>query len=299
MAEITASQVKALREQSGAGMMECKKALQDAEGDMQKAAALLRERGAAKAVKRADRATNQGLIRAMVSDDKRTGAMVEVNSETDFVARNERFVQLAETVCRTALGCQCDCLGTLLKTPPAGGGAESVQALVTETVGVVGENMGVARCVCLRVPDGKAGLVHAYIHPPGKVGVLVELGCDSPAVAKSPVADDLAHDLCLHIAFSNPAGLDRDSIPAKLIEAEREVFRKQAIQEGKPEKILDKIVEGRLQGFFKERCLLHQGFVKEEKTSIQALVAERAKAAGGKIEIRRFVRYQLGEGLED
>ena len=297
--EIAATLVKTLREQTGAGMMECKKALQEAKGDLKRAGSILREKGAAKAVKRAARATKEGRIAAKVSPDKRKGALVEVNIETDFAARNERFAALVEVTASTALECACDCLDTLLAARPAGSDANSVRELVEQALAVIGENMGVRRCATLKVPDGKAGLIRAYIHPPGRVGVLVELACESEAVAQSPATDGLAFELCLQIAFSNPAGIAPSSIPADVIAAEKEVYRNQAIKEGKPEKILDKIVEGRLKSFFRESCLLEQGYVKQEDKTIAQLIAETSKAAGGGIAIAHFVRYQLGEGVEE
>ena len=142
--------------------------------------------------------------------------------------------------------------------------------------------------------DGQPGLVQTYIHPPGKIGVMVELACEADAVAAAPATAELAKDLCLQIAFSNPVGLDRDSVPADAIEVEREVYRNQALKDGKPEKIIDRIVEGRLKAYFKESCLLEQGYVREDKKSVGDRVAETAKAAGGEIEVVRFVRFQLG-----
>lgn len=291
--------VKTLREQTDAGMMECKKALQEADGDMKRAAAILREKGAAKAVKRASRATKEGRIQALVSPDNRKGALVEVNIETDFAARNDKFVKMVDVVCETALaGCakDADCL---LAMKPAGAEEATVQEMVTNLIGVIGENMGVTRSQALEVPTGKAGMVRAYIHPPGKVGVLVQLDCENDAVAKVPAVAELAHNLCLQIAFSNPAGIDSSSIPEALINQEREVYRNTALKEGKPANIIDKIVEGRLKGYFKESCLIEQNYVKEEEKTVSQLVAETAKAAGGKIEIVAFVRYQLGETASD
>lgn len=296
MAEITAALVKTLREQTSAGMMECKKALEEANGDLKRAAAILREKGAAKAVKRAGRTAKEGRIAVRVSDDGRTAAMVEVNTETDFAARNERFAELVEIVRDSALECGCCAdLDCLLNMKPVRGDGATVQDLVTNAIAIIGENMAVRRCVCMRVPWDKAGLVRGYLHPPGKVGVLIELSCENEAVSKAGASRELAHNLCLQIAFSNPAGVTPDSIPADVIEAEKSIYRNQALKEGKPEKILDKIVEGRLKSFYKESCLLEQAYVKDEKQSVSQLIAQTSKAAGGKIEIVRFARYQLGE----
>lgn len=292
MAEITASMVKDLREQTGVGMMECKKALQESEGDLKRAVELLREKGAAKAVKKSGRSAKEGRIVALVTDDKKKGALVEVNSETDFAARNDKFVEFSDIVTQTVLENACQDAEALLALKPAGADSDTVQTLITDSVGVIGENIGVGRCITFCTD---LGLIHTYIHPPGKVGVMVEMGCDSPETAAKPEVDELAHEICLQIAFSNPAGIDPSTIPADVIEAEKAVYRNQALQEGKPEKILDKIVEGRLKSFYKEHCLLQQGYVKEDKQSIEELIAETAKKVGGEIKIAAFARYQLGE----
>jgi elongation factor Ts len=294
VADITAAQVKALRESTGVGMMECKNALQEADGDIKKATALLREKGAAKAVKRADRATSEGLIQAKVSDDLQTTALVEMNIETDFAARNDQFIALTNTICETALASGADTLEALLAAKPVAGDSETVKEAIADTQTVIGENMGIGHCVYLAVPDGEAGLVHTYIHPPGKVGVAIRLACENDAVAANDATKELAHELCLQIAFSNPLSIDSSAIAADVIASEKEIYKNAAIKDGKPEKIIDKIVEGRLKGFFKESCLIEQGYVKEEKQTVQALIEQTAKTAGGKIEVAAFTRYQLG-----
>ncbi len=299
MAQITASQVKVLREQTGVGMMDCKKALQECDGDIKRAAQLLREKGAAKAIKRAGRATREGRIEARLSDDKRVGALSEVNIETDFAARNDSFVALANTVCDTVLAEKCETLDALLAAKPVGSDVDNVQTLVQDVQTVIGENMAVGRCACVSVAEGQAGLIHTYIHPPGKIGVAVSLACETDAVAAAPQTEELAHDLCLQIAFSNPVSIDSSSIDPEVIATEREVYRNAALKQGKPEKILDKIVDGRLKGFFKESCLIEQAFVKEEKKSVSQLIAETAKTVGGSIEIVRFERFQLGVASGD
>lgn len=298
MAEITASMVKTLREQTSVGMMDCKSALVEAKGDIKRAGELLREKGAAKAVKRAARAKTEGLIRALVSDDACSGSIVEVNTETDFSARNERFGALVDTVNSTALAAMSSSVEELVAAKPVGADAGTVQDLIVDLIAVVGENMGVGRCASLQVPNGEAGLIHAYIHPPGKVGVMIRLACDTAEVASAKQTDEMAHELCLQIAFSAPTGIDQASIPQDVIDSEREVYRNAAIKEGKPEKILDKIVDGRLRSFFKERCLLEQPYVKDDKQTVGALIAETGKAVGGSITVAELVRFQLGEAGE-
>jgi elongation factor Ts len=291
--------VKTLREQTGVGMMECKKALQESDGDIKRAANLLREKGAAKAVKRAGRATKEGRIAAKLSDDKRKGALVEVNIETDFAARNDRFNHLVEVAIDTALACGCGSLECLLGNKPVGDDAETIQALITDSIAVIGENMGINRVQSYKVEDNTDGLVHTYIHPPGKVGVMIQLVCENAAAAADAKTDALAHELCLQIAFSNPAGIDSSSVPADVVANEREVYRNKAIKDGKPEAMLDKIVEGGIRAFFKENCLLEQMYVKEDKTSITELINRTAKEVGGKITVAAFSRFQLGEGAEE
>jgi elongation factor Ts len=294
VAEISAAAVKELREKTGVGMMDCKKALQEAEGDLKRATDILRERGIAKAVKRAERATKEGRIQAGIRPDKRVGSIVEVNIETDFAARNEKFGELVNVVCQTALDCKCNSLDDILAAKPANGAAVNVETLVTDAIGVIGENMSVRHCKTFEIAKEGFGFVHSYIHPPGKVGVLVELVCENQAVAAHAKTAELAHEICLQAAFSNPVSLDALSISPELIASEREVYRNQTLQEGKPEKMVDKIVDGRIKAFFKEVCLLEQMYVKDDKKSITDLVNESSKAAGGKIEVTRFVRYELG-----
>jgi elongation factor Ts len=300
VAEISASLVKTLREQTGVGMMECKKALQECDGDIKRAATLLREKGAAKAIKRAGRATKEGKIMAKTTECKKAGALVEVNIETDFATRSERFTEFAAVACDTVLTQQINEVETLMAAKPASGAAATIKDAMTDAQTVIGENMGVSRCAAFKVADDKHGLICTYIHPPvGKVSVMVELACESAAVAQAPATDQLAHDLCLQIAFSNPVGLDSSSVPANIVEAEKAVYRNMAMQEGKPENLLDKIVEGKMKAFFKESCLIEQAFVKEEKKSVGDLIKETSKAAGGQIEVVRFVRNPLGEPAEE
>jgi elongation factor Ts len=299
VAEISASLVKTLREQTGVGMMECKKALQESDGDIKRAATLLREKGAAKAIKRAGRATKEGKIMAKIADCKTVGALVEINIETDFAARSERFTEFAAVACDTALAIQASDVETLMAAKPVSGSAATIKDAMTDAQTVIGENMGVSRCTAFKVDDKKFGMIHTYIHPPGKVGVMVELACESAAVAQSDVTANLANDLCLQVAFSNPVSLDSSSVAPSVIEAEKSVYRNMALQEGKPENLLDKIIEGKMRAFFKESCLIEQAFVKEEKKSVGDLIKETSKTAGGKIEIVRFVRYQLGETVEE
>ncbi len=294
MAEITAQMVKALREATGVGMMECKKALQEADGDVERAGNILREKGAAKAVKRAGRATKEGLIQAVVSDDKKQGAMVEVNIETDFAARSERFGQMVAMIAQAAIENQTEDAEAIKAAEVDG---KKIDTEIQDAQAAIGENMGINRVATSSVEDN--GLVHTYIHPPGKVGVMVTLKTENAEAASAQATDDLAHELCLQIAFSNPVSIDTSSIPEDVIAAEKEVYRNTAINEGKPEKIIDKIVEGKMKAYYKEHCLLYQAYVKEEKQSVQELMDQVAKEVGGKIEIAKFARFELGGGDDE
>lgn len=277
MAEISAELVKTLREATNVSMMDCKRALVEAGGDMDKATRLLRERGMAVAAKKASRTANQGLVASATAPDGRTAALLEVNCETDFVARNASFIAFVKSLSEQAL--QND--GAL---------AERVSAEVTAKVAEIGENIVVRRNVRFTLQG--TGTLCSYIHLGGKVGVLVELGCTKEASLAQPAFQEVARDLTLHVAAANPRFLKPEEIPAAELQAEREIYAKQVV--GKPPQIVDKIVDGKIKKFYEEACLIHQGFVKEPKQSIQALLEEKGKVLGDSLTIRRFVRYQLG-----
>jgi elongation factor Ts len=294
VAEITAKMVKTLRDATGVGMMECKNALQEAEGDLERAGNILREKGAAKAVKRAGRATKEGLIQAIVSDDKKKGAMVEVNIETDFAARSERFGQMVGMIAKAAIDNQTEDADAIKAVEIDG---KKIETEMQDAQAAIGENMGINRVATSSVEDN--GLVHSYIHPPGKVGVMLTLKTENAEAASAQATDDLAHEICLQIAFSNPVSIDTSSIPEDVVASEKEVYRNTAINEGKPEKIIDKIVEGKMKAYYKEHCLLYQAYVKEEKQSIKELIEQVAKEVGGTIKIEKFDRFELGGGEDD
>lgn len=277
MADITAAQVKELRDATGVSMMDCKKALVEANGDLNAATKLLRERGVAVAAKRAGKSANQGIVAAASTADGNTLAMVEVNCETDFVARNSDFQAFVASVAEKALTTDAD-LGELM------------QDVLMDKIAAVGENMKIRHNVRYLL-DG-LGKVASYIHMGGKVGVLVDVGCGKPETVSAPAFEVLVKDLTLHIAAAAPRYLDAAAVPADVLAAEREIYAKQV--EGKPANIVDKIVDGKIRKFYEEVCLTDQGFVKEPKQSITALLEETGKALGDSITIRRFVRYQLG-----
>lgn len=286
---ITASQVKELRERTNVAMMECKKALTETDGDMEAAIKILRERSNLKAVKKAERAAKEGLVSAQLSTDGKSGVLIELNCETDFVAKNETFVNfLAEIATAVASsdakdleGAQNVALGDMTV-------ADAVKAKVIE----LGENLQFSRFD--RFDVSGAGAIASYIHMGGKVGVLLEVGCEKEDTPSQETFKDLVKDITLHIAAAAPSGLNRADIPAELVEAEKDVFRKQMENSGKPADIIDKIVEGKLGKFYSEQCLVDQGFIKDPDSTISALVEAKGKELGDTLSVNRFTRFAVG-----
>ncbi len=289
MAEISAKAVKELREQTGAGMMDCKRALSDAEGDAKKAVELLRERGLAKAAKKATRATSEGLI--AISLEGPVGGIVEVACETDFVARNAEFVGLCDSL--AAAGAADAGIGDAEALLDAEVGGVKVRDRITDGISKLGENI-VARRVA-RIDVG-TGLVGGYVHAGGKLGVLVGLASASQGSA----LEVLAKDLAMHVAAADPTpvAVDRDGVSAEFLDAERALYRRQAEQEGKPEKVIDRIVEGRVNKLVSEVALLEQPFVKDPDRAVSELLAEVGKELGGEVRVEAFQRFRLGESGE-
>ncbi len=286
MAEASAQAVQALRDQTGAGMMDCKRALADAGGDLKKAVGLLRERGLAKAGKREGRATSEGAIAIHLGEGR--GGMVEVGCETDFVARTGPFVELVDSLAReVSEGEAVTGVDALLAASIDG---EKVADRITAAIAKLGENVVVKRVARLAV-DG-SGVVGGYLHAGGKLGVLVAL--DTPGAASD--VEPLAKDLAMHVAAADPTpiAVDRDDVPPDVLEAERGIYRKQAEQSGKPEKVVEKIVEGRLRKFTAEICLLQQPFVKDPDRSVGELIKEVAGRSGVEVRVAAFERFRLG-----
>ena len=275
--EITATQVKELRDATGVSMMECKKALVECNGNMAEAVTKLRERGVAVAAKRAEKAANQGIIAAVESADGKTIGMVEVNCETDFVARNDDFKAFVSSVAKKSI--ETD--------KPL---SELLNDLLMEKIAATGENLKIRRNV--RYTLAGTGKIASYIHMGGKVGVLVEVSCTKQATESNASFNDMVKDLTLHIAAASPAYLTSAEIPADVQAAEREIYAKQV--EGKPANMVEKIVDGKMSKFYAETCLVNQGFVKEPKQSITELLEAVAKPLGETFTIKRFKRYQLG-----
>ena len=287
---ITASLVKELREKTGVAMMECKNALKETEGDIDAAIKILRERGEAKAEKKASRDANEGIIVAALAESGKSGVLVEINCETDFVAKNENFQAFVGEVAATVLAGNVTDLEAAKALPK---GDETLEGFIKTKVLEMGENLQFRRFDRLTL-NGE-GAVASYIHLGGKVGVLIEVSSEKAETASSETFKDLVKDLTLHIAATSPAGLKREDIPAELVESEKDIFRKQMEGAGKPADILEKIIEGKLGKFYSERCLLEQGFVKEPDTAIKSLLEAKGKELGDTITVNRFRRFGLGE----
>ena len=288
---ITAAQVKELRERTGAGMMDCKKALQEAGGDMEKAIEILRKKGIAKAAKKADRVASEGTIAVEVSEDGKCATIVEVNSETDFVAKNENFKALVEKVKGHIAASEVKTVEELYATTIDG---VTFEEYMKEEIAKIGENIVVRRFdrICVDGPGAVAG----YLHMGGKIGVIVAAACDSEKTCEA--IRPLLKDIAMHIAAMNPKYLDEAAIPADVIEKEKEIAAAQLEKEGKPANIIEKIIPGKIKKFVEENTLLGQKFVKDDKKSVQQILEEAAKAVGGTAKIIKFVRYELGEGIE-
>jgi len=287
---ISADMVKKLREQTGAGMMDCKKALTETNGDFEKAVTLLREKGIAVAAKRETKSASEGLVGCVVSCDNKIGAMVEMNCETTFVAKTPDFVDLCKDLAKfVADSTDIVDLDTLLDTPYKDG--RSIKDYVNELMGKIGEKLAVTRFVRFATD----GLIGSYVHMGDQIGVLVEL----KGTKVSDDAINLAKDVAMHIAWANPDYMKRDDIPADAIEKERDVHRQWAIKEGKPENIVERIVDGRMKEYYSRVCLLEQPFIKDEDQTIEDIVKAAAKATGEDIKIAGFVRYRVGETAGD
>jgi elongation factor Ts len=292
MAEITASMVKELRECTGAGMMECKKALSEAEGNLDAAVDILRTRGLAALAKKAGRATNEGTIAAFVTDDSKVGVLVEVNSETDFVGRNEEFTGFAAEVAEH-IAAEAPTDVEHLMTQELSGRGITVEGLLGEKVTKLGENMGVARFVREEVMG--TGTVASYIHGRGKIGVLVVVSFTKAETAQDPAFKRFARDIAMQVAAASPFFVRREDADQATIDHELSIYKAQAAESGKPEAIQEKMAAGRLEKFFKEVALVEQPFVKNPEQTIAAYTAETGKAVGDELTIVGFERFVLGE----
>lgn len=276
---ISANLVKELREKTGAGMMDCKKVLTETEGDMEKAIELLRERGIAKAAKKSDRIAAEGIVDAYVTENGKIGAVVEINSETDFVAKNEEFKAFVAEIAKQVATQNPKTVEELLEQKSIIDTSKTVKEVLTGKIATIGENISIRRFERFE----STGLVEKYIHGEGKIGVLVE-------VENGTI--ELAKDICMQIAAAKPEYLNREAVPAQRVEKEMEILKAQAMNEGKPAEIAEKMVQGRIGKFYSEICLIEQPFVKDPDITIQKLLETK----GAKIV--RFARFEKGEGIE-
>jgi elongation factor Ts len=288
MTEISATMVMKLRKMSGQGMMDCKKALQEANGEITEAMNILRKKGLATLAKRAERETTQGLVVSKNSADGRTAAMATLCCETDFVAKSDDFVAAAKTLTEYALACQDDKgLENILETTVNG---NKFSDLLTELVSKTGEKTLVGDYAKYKL-DGP-GLISIYIHFNEKVGTMIQIDASDDKTADADALKRTANDIAMHITATKPLALNKDQIDAETIEREKAIFAEQV--QNKPPNIIEKIVEGKMQKFFAENCLLQQPFVKDDSKTVEQVLAEAAKQAGGEAKIARFVRFEVG-----
>ena len=285
---ITAKMVQDLREKTGVGMMDCKRALEEAGGNIVEAVTVLRKKGIATAQKKSARAASDGLVASLTSKDGKAGALVEVNCETDFVAKTDDFTGLVKELCEVALAKAPASTDDMLVLSYGKDGAATVKDLLVARIAKLGENVQLRRFVRY---DGD--LVASYIHAGGKIGVLIEIACDS-TLRDKPEARELAKELCMQVAATQPRFVRREEVTPEVLQKEREIYRAQVIAQGKPEAIADKIIEGKTNKFYEENCLLEQPFIKDQAIRVQKHVES---VAGKNFTMKRFERFVLGEGL--
>jgi elongation factor Ts len=277
--------IQELREKTGVGMMDCKRALEEAGGDMEEAVKVLRKKGIATAEKKSVRAASEGLVKAFIAEDGRTGSLIEVNCETDFVARTDAFVALVENLSRQVAETAPVTVDAMLPAPYGGDPALTVKDAVIQTVAKLGENIQFSRFVRF-----EGDLVGSYIHAGGKIGVMMQC-------AASDIDDDVREvlkELCMQVAAAAPRFVSRDEVTPEVLQSERDIYRTQVLSQGKPENIVDKIVDGKMNKYYEENCLLEQGFIKDPSVKVAAHI--KAKV-GDRLKPGRFVRFVLGENM--
>ena len=290
MAEIIAAKVKELRERTGSGMMDCKKALAETGGDMEKAIDYLREKGLAKAAKKAERTAKDGRIFHIVSEDGKRGVMIELNSETDFVAKTDEFNDLGNKITAHLFSKSFDDVAALLDSAHESG--STINELVTAVIAKLGENIVLKRFARFDSANGRA---FCYIHSNYKVGALVELDADKAEALAAPEFAELGHEICMQIAAANPLYLVQEDAPEDVIEREKAVYRQQLLDEGKPADKIEKILPGKLRKYFDTTCLLEQEYIRDTDKKVKDLIAETGKKLGAKVSVKRFERFSIGE----
>jgi elongation factor Ts len=288
MAEINPAIVKSLREKTNAGMMDCKRALTEAGGDIEKAEAILRTKGIASAGKKASRHAKEGAVVSFIQPSGKVGVLVEINCETDFVAKNEIFTKFVKEITEEIAASKADTVDALLEV--SGSTGVLFKDAIATTIAALGENIVIRRFARFQV---NGGLVASYIHLQGKVGVLAEITCENEATTKNESFREFVKDITLQIAAAHPTVVNRDQVDAALVASEREIYKAQV--QGKPENIVEKIVDGKMDKFYSTVCLLEQACIKNPDITVKELVATKEKELSDKIVITRFVRYALGE----
>lgn len=281
MANITAEAVKELRARTGAGMLDCKNTLAETGGDIEKAIDLLREKGLAKAAKKADRSASDGRVYALISEDKHKGVLLELDCETDFVAKTDEFNHLADELCRQTMDHAPADPAALLDLPYGKDGFAKLNDLVVGQIAKMGENI-VAKRIARFDSDG---CMYSYIHTNHKVGVLLELGNDGASQAD---IDEVGHELCMQIAAANPTYIRREDVTQSDLDHEREIYKKQALEEGKPANIVDKIADGKINSFYQDYCLLEQNYIRDPKVKVSSIIKNG-------ITVRQMSRFSIGE----
>ena len=286
----TASDVKELREKTGCGMMDCKKALSQTDGDMAKAVDYLREKGLAAAAKKSGRIAAEGIAFAKTNEDNSIGAIIEINSETDFVAKNSEFLNFVETCAQTVVDKNPKDLDELKGCKLANGA--NIGDLLTEKISTIGENIKIRRFKRF------SGFVVTYIHMNGRIAVMVNANVKEGSAQDKNTVKNALKDVCMQIAAVSPSYLSKEAVPAEVLEKEKKILKEQGVGKGKPENIAAKIIEGKLNKFYKENCLLEQPFVKDGSMSVGQYIKDVGNKVGSNIEILEFVRYEKGEGIE-
>ena len=294
--QITAEQVSKLRSVTGAGMMDCKKALTENAGDFDKAIEYLRKKGIASASKKSGRTAKEGAVSAFIDTDHKAVVLVEVNCETDFVGKNENFQKLVENIARHIAKANPSDVTALLAQQYSGDVSKTVEEVQKEAIATMGENISIRRFIRYELTSNKA--VKTYIHAGGRVGVIVEVALSNAEKTHQAAFSTYLSDLAMHIAAASPLYLKSDEIPADTVAKEKEIALAQLQGQNKPADVLEKIAIGKINKYFEETCLVKQKFVKDDKKTIEQLTHETGKALGETLNINRFTRYVLGEGVE-
>ncbi|MBR5302234.1 MAG: elongation factor Ts [Clostridia bacterium] len=292
---MTSQMVKELREMTQAGMMDCKKALVEADGNMDKAVEWLREKGLAAAAKKAGRIAAEGVVASYITECGKVGVVVEVNCETDFVAKTDNFVNFSKNVAKHIAYANPADIDALMAQKFVDDETKTITDLVSDATVSIGEKISIRRFARYAIENGA---VESYIHMGGKIGVLLKVENDNAETLNNETFKTFYHDVALQIAAAKPSYVRKEEVPSENLAKEREILRAQALNEGKPEKIVDKMVDGRIQKYYKEVCLIEQPFVKDGDKSIAQLTAEVAKEIGANINIVSFERFERGEGIE-